>query len=75
MTANFPPMLAAAARVRAAVPGTRFLVASFKETQARIAGSCSPGPACRPRSTSAARSKSSKRRTPASRSPAPSGWS
>jgi lipid-A-disaccharide synthase len=37
VTANFPLMLAAAARVRAAVPGARFLVASFKEAQARIA--------------------------------------
>lgn len=37
VTANLPLMLAAAARVRAAVPGARFLVASFKETQARIA--------------------------------------
>jgi lipid-A-disaccharide synthase len=37
VTANFPLMLAAAARVQAAVPGVRFLVASFKETQARTA--------------------------------------
>jgi lipid-A-disaccharide synthase len=37
VTANFPLMLAAAARVRAAVPGARFLIASFKETQANTA--------------------------------------
>jgi lipid-A-disaccharide synthase len=37
VTANFPLMLAAADRVRQAVPGVRFLVASFKESQANTA--------------------------------------
>ncbi|HVK15426.1 MAG TPA: lipid-A-disaccharide synthase [Fimbriiglobus sp.] len=37
VTANFPLMLAAAERVRSAVPAARFLVASFKESQARTA--------------------------------------
>ncbi len=37
VTANFPLMLAAAAKVKAAVPGARFLVASFKDRQARTA--------------------------------------
>ncbi len=37
VAANFPMMLAAAAKVRAAVPAARFLVASFKDAQARTA--------------------------------------
>jgi lipid-A-disaccharide synthase len=37
VTANFPLMLGAAARIQAAVPGVRFLIASFKESQARTA--------------------------------------
>jgi lipid-A-disaccharide synthase len=37
VSANFPMMLAAAAQVRAAVPNVRFLVASFKERQAKAA--------------------------------------
>lgn len=37
VTANFPLMLAAATKVRAAVPGARFLVASFKASQAHTA--------------------------------------
>jgi lipid-A-disaccharide synthase len=37
VAANFPMMLAAAAKVRAAVPGVRFLVPAFQESQARMA--------------------------------------
>lgn len=37
VTANFPMMVAAAAKVRAAVPAARFLVPAFKDSQARAA--------------------------------------
>lgn len=37
VTSNFPLMLQAAARIRAAVPGARFLTASFRNSQARLA--------------------------------------
>ena len=37
VTANFPMMVSAAAKVRAAVPGVRFLVPAFKDRQAKTA--------------------------------------
>ena len=76
VTANFPLMLAAAAKVRAARAGRAVPGRVVQRVAGRgPPGNCSPAPACRPRSTSAARRRSSSRRTPASPCPARSGWS